>query len=57
MATIRGERVPVEGGHTLPLGPGVRRGRIALHYATGPEIQTEEDTARITVGTFAVAVP
>jgi hypothetical protein len=50
-ATIGGRR------WGAPLAPGIRTGQVSLHYATGPLIQTEEDTARIPVGTFQIRVP
>ena len=40
-----------------PLAPGIRTGRVSLHSATGPLIQTEEDTARIRAGSFTIRVP
>jgi hypothetical protein len=40
-----------------PLTRGVVTGTVILDYATGAAIQTEEDTARIPVGTFTVRVP
>jgi hypothetical protein len=53
-ARIDGQRLE---GRRAPLVPGIRTGRVSLHYATGPLIATEEDTAKITVGTFRVRVP
>jgi hypothetical protein len=39
------------------LTPGITTGRVLLDWATGPLIQTEEDTARIPVGSFTARVP
>jgi hypothetical protein len=47
----------IEGRWMHPLSPGIRTGRVSLHYATGPLIQTEEDTARITAGSITIKVP
>jgi hypothetical protein len=40
----------------LRLAPGITTGSVTLDYATGPLMQTEEDTARILVGSFRVRV-
>ena len=39
------------------LAPGITTGSVILDYATGPLIQTEEDTAKIPVATFKIRVP
>ncbi len=39
------------------LAPGIITGSVILDYATGPLIQAEEDTAKISVGTFKIRVP
>jgi hypothetical protein len=47
----------IEGRRGAPLASGIRTGRVSLHYATGPLVQTEEDTARIAAGSFTIRVP
>lgn len=39
------------------LAPGTTTGSVILDYATGPQIQAEEDTAKILVGTFKIRIP